>query len=98
MHTEAASTAAEAAAAADAADLLAAFQGAQQRLAAGDAAAAAAGLRRLGAMPVTAATLAETGLGRKLRPLTKHGDAAVAAAAADAVAAWKAAVLAQRRN
>jgi hypothetical protein len=38
------------------------------------------------------------GLGRKLKPLTKHSDTAVAAAAAATVAAWKSAVLAQRRQ
>lgn len=35
------------------------------------------------------------GLGRKIKPLTKQGDAALASAATDVIAVWKAAVLAQ---
>ena len=58
------------------------------------AAAAAAALQVLEAAPVTADLLQQTGAGKQVQKLRKHGVAAVAAAAAACVSAWKARVLA----
>lgn len=59
-----------------------------------EAAAAAAALQVLEAAPVTADLLQQTGAGKQVQKLRKHGVAAVAAAAAACVSAWKARVLA----
>lgn len=54
------------------------------------AAAAAAALHALAAAEVTVDLLAATGAGRKVQQLKRHAVPAVAAAAAEVVAAWKA--------
>ncbi len=54
------------------------------------AAAAAAALQALAAAEVTVDLLAATGAGRKVQQLKRHAVPAVAAAAAEVVAAWKA--------
>lgn len=55
---------------------------------------AAGALRQLAAARVTPDLLLQTGAGRRVRALTKHADPALAAAAGEVFAAWKAAVLA----
>jgi hypothetical protein len=47
---------------------------------------------------VTTQLLVETQAGKKVRKLTKHGNAAVALAAAATVATWKDAVAQETRN